>query len=150
MTDSCESGRISKITPTHYVIQLEETNTCRSCGIKEMCSQKEVAIERNEVSESFELNEPVNLSFEKIIQTSFLLYIVPLIALFAGIIVARLIFRVHEDIILFAIAMAAMTITFFLIRLMYQKLDKDSYTIKIQRKKQGNSPSLYIGGNHAR
>jgi positive regulator of sigma E activity len=116
----------------------------------EMCSQKEVSIERNAVSESFELHEPVELIFEKIIQTSFILYIIPLIALFAGIAIARLAFRIQEDIILFGIAMAAMTITFFLIRIIYQKLDKDSYSIKIQRKKQDNSPSLYTGGSYAR
>ena len=65
MADSCESGKISKITPTHYIIQLEETSTCRSCGMKEMCSQKEVSIERNGIDDTFELHDSVELFFEK-------------------------------------------------------------------------------------
>lgn len=149
MSDSCEFGRIAEITDTQYRIVLDENSSCKSCGMKELCAQKEVLIDREEVDSEFRLNEPVEMVFEKVVQTSFLLYIVPLLFFFAGIIIPQSIFNIRQEPLLIVTAFAAMAASFLFIRRIYEKLDKDRYKIIIKHKKYMDSPSLSTGGSHA-
>jgi len=149
MSDSCEFGRIAEVTDTQYRIVLDENSSCKSCGMNELCAQKEIMIDRDEAGTGFEVNEPVELVFEKVVQTSFLLYMVPLIFFFLGILVPQYIFHIRNELLLFVLASGSMTLSFFLIRLFYRRLDKETYRVKMQHKTKMDSPSLLTGGRYA-
>jgi positive regulator of sigma E activity len=149
MSDSCEFGRIAEVTESQYRIVLDENSSCKSCGMNELCAQKEILLDREEVGRDFDVNEPVELVFEKVVQTSFLLYMVPLIFFFMGILIPQYVFHLHHELVLFVLASASMTLSFFFIRLLYKRLDKETYRVKLNHKTQIKSTSLYTGERYA-
>lgn len=149
MAESCEFGKITEITASHYRITLDENNSCKSCGMNDMCSKKEILVGREEVDSDFELYQPVEMIFEKVVQTSFLLYILPLFFFFAGIMIPQYVFNLEQELLVFGIAMGSLTLSFLGIRLFYKQLDKETYSVKIKSKQTMNSPSFHTGGTYA-
>ncbi|MGD9489263.1 MAG: SoxR reducing system RseC family protein [Calditrichaceae bacterium] len=133
MTTNCVYGRVAEIGDTKYTIELEESSACGSCGIKGMCSKESVQIEKNRVSFPLKQSQIVRLEFDRVIQTSIILYIIPIILFFTGIALARLLFDSSNEPVQLGFGIAGLVASLFLIRLIDDRYSDKNSTIQIKK-----------------
>ncbi|MGD9898068.1 MAG: SoxR reducing system RseC family protein [Calditrichaceae bacterium] len=132
MTLSCVYGRVAEINDTTYTIELEENSACGSCGMQGMCSKESIHIEKKQVAFPLKQSQRVRLEFDRVIQTSVILYLIPVFLFFAGIALARILFDSANEPVQLGFGIAGLVISLFLIRFIDHRYSDKNDTIQIK------------------
>ncbi len=136
MTQNCETGRVKKIDDQFIEIEMEsKAEECHKCSMSFLCGmgpgERIAKFPHSEINVPLRVGQRVEIRFERIIGTSFLLYIFPLILFIGGLLVARYCFGIQNELKLFGIGVAGLFVAFAIVRLLSQRLSKKNYRIKI-------------------
>ncbi len=136
MEANCETGFVTEINPQFVEIAVDTTQEeCHRCPLSNWCSmagQTSIKIPREEIPQSLQINQKVEIRFEKIIQTSFLLYLFPMLFFMGAILVAKYLFFVANELFLFGIGIGALMLSLGIIKWFNNRLSaRPEYKIKI-------------------
>ena len=126
------SGQIISTGVDEIIVAIEDEEQCHTCGLKDSCSNKTLTLKKSEVNYTPVKGEQVQVIYKKLLQTSLLLYVFPLLAFFAGIAVCATLFRQNNELVLFLTGTAALAIALFLLRLFGKHLNNKEYRIEIK------------------
>lgn len=125
-------GQVISAGTDEVVIAIEDEEQCHACGLKDSCSNKTLTLKKSEVDYTPEKGERVQVIYKKLLQTSLLVYIFPLLAFFAGISVSVTLFHQDNELVLFLTGTATLAIALFLLHLFGKHLSKKEYKIEIK------------------
>ena len=130
--DSFIQGQIVSDEMHKLVIAIEDEAQCKSCGLKDSCSNKTLTLDKSEVDYPAIKGERVQVIYKKLLQTSLLLYLFPLLAFFAGIALSAVFFPEANEMVLFLTGIVSLTIALILVRLFGKQLNEKNYRIEIK------------------
>ncbi len=107
MNDNCVSGKISGMSSTHYFVSIDSDGDCKGCGMSSLCSSKTIELEKTSIAENLKMGEKVNLEYKKVIQTSMIVYMLPILFFFLGIILSKWLLHIENELFQFLNAMVA-------------------------------------------
>lgn len=132
MISNCVNGRVTEVSDTTYTIELEENSACGSCGMHVMCNKESVQIGKEQVSFSLAKSQRVRLEYDRVIQTSIIIYLIPVFLFIAGIILARLLVDQANEPVQLGFGMVGFIMSLFLIRLLDHRLSDNNTKIQIK------------------
>jgi len=132
MNDNCVSGKISGVSPTHYFVSIDSDGECKGCGMSSICSSKTIELERNAVNEDLKIGEKVNLEYKKVVQTSMIVYMLPILFFFLGIIISKWLFHIENEIVQFLNAMIATGLALGLVRYINDHFSESKFKVNIK------------------
>lgn len=132
MSYNCVNGRIAKVDPEQYLIKLTEDSHCKSCGMAAQCNEKYVELDRSQVEGTFKTGQRVSVEYEQVVQTSFILYLLPILFFFAGIFITGWLFRTESELAAFAGGLVATGLALFIIHIISQKIGNQKYKIHVK------------------
>lgn len=136
MQENCVNGRISGCDEKYVLVTVDTENDCRGCGLKNVCSSKTIEFERSELSGRVEIGQRVELTYEKVLQTSALVYLLPVAFFFAGILFSKYLLHVPNELIQFLAALGFMSLAFLIIRKINNSNNRTQYKISVRPVKQ--------------
>ena len=130
--DSFISGQIVSSETHKIIIAIEDEQQCRSCGLKGSCSNKTLTLNRNEVDYPAVNGEKVQVIYKKLLQTSLLLYLFPLLAFFGGIALSAVFLREVSEVLQFMAGFVSLALALISVRLLGKHLSKKEYRIVLK------------------
>lgn len=125
-------GTVIDAGPEHINIAIQDDAQCASCGLKDSCSNKTLTLDTAGIDYSVKAGEQVRVIYHKLLQTSGLLYLVPLLAFFAGAFLTQQLLKPVSELFLFLAGFVLMTLSFLVIKVFSKKLSAKDYRIQIQ------------------
>jgi len=132
MNDNWVSGIISGMSPTHYLVSLNSEGECKGCGMSSVCSGKTIELEKDSITEYLEVGDKVNLEYKKIIQSSVIVYMLPIVFFFLGIIVSKWLFQIENELFLFLNAIIATGLALGLVHYVNNHFGESKFKINIK------------------
>ncbi|MBN1406806.1 MAG: SoxR reducing system RseC family protein [Calditrichaceae bacterium] len=132
MNENCVSGKISGMSLTHYFISIDSEGDCKGCGMSGVCSSKTIELEKTSVTENFKVGEKISLQYEKVIQTSIIVYMLPIAFFFLGIILSKWLFHIENEIIQFLNAMIATGLALWLVHYINNHFSESKFKVNIK------------------
>ncbi len=114
------------------VIAIEDEQQCRSCGLKGTCSNKMLTLENSDVDYPAVNGEKVQVIYKKLLQTSLLLYLFPLLAFFGGIALSAVFLREVSEVLQFMAGFVSLALALISVRLLGKHLSKKEYRIVLK------------------
>lgn len=131
MDDYCVNGRISAANETHFIVSLDSDNSCKSCGLSNVCSDKKIEFSQDLYSGLVKIGQEVRVEYQKVIQTSLIIYLIPILFFFAGIVITQQLLNIQNELVIFASAMGSTGLAFVFISILNRTLSNTNYKVKI-------------------
>ncbi|MBD3225787.1 MAG: hypothetical protein GF313_13750 [Caldithrix sp.] len=126
-------GKISAVTDQVYRISInDDAQECSTCGLKGICNTHYVEVNKSEMDNAFHTGQKVSIAYSKVIQTSFILYVLPLIFFFLGIVLTRGVLQIQNELILFVAALSLMGLAFWIVHTINNKYGSSKYKVRIE------------------
>jgi len=132
MNDNCVSGIITNESPTHFYVSIDSEGDCKGCGMSNVCSGKTIALDKSDMENNIKIGSKVNLEYKKVIQTSMIVYLLPIIFFFAGIFLSRWILQIENELLLFTNAVLATAVAFLLVHYINNHFGKSKFKVNIK------------------
>ena len=132
MSDECIKGWIQGITEKSFTVTLDSTASCSACGLKAICSDKKIEFERDAAAFPLKIGQMVEVEYQKVIQTSFIVYVIPILFFFAGIACTILLIENAGDFMQFTGAVIGVIIGLGVVWLLNRKLSDHKYKVNIK------------------
>jgi len=133
MDDQCVNGRVAISDSEKFIIALDSENSCSACGMKNVCSSKTIEFNKKQFPKlSLKVGQLVKIEYEKVIQTSFIIYMIPVFFFFMGIIISQYGFHVENEMIQFLWAIGATGLAFLFVNLLNKKLSENKYKVNVK------------------
>ncbi|MBN2426273.1 MAG: SoxR reducing system RseC family protein [Calditrichaceae bacterium] len=132
ISDKSIKGRIQGITETSFTVSLDSIKSCSACGFKAICSEKKIEFERDNADFPLKIGQMVEVEYKKVIQTSFIVYAVPMLFFFAGIAGTILLVENAGDLMQFTGAVIGVIIGLGVVWLLNRKLSDRNYKVNIK------------------
>ena len=129
--ESFIAGQVVSTEMHKIVIAIEGEQQCQGCGLKDSCSNKTLTLNKMDMDYPAVKGEWVQVIYKKLLQTSLLLYLFPLLAFFAGIVLGSAVFEKQNELFLFLTGVLFLVIALVFVRLFGIHLNKD-YKIEIR------------------
>lgn len=130
--EQCLNGMITRVTPTHLQISFETESDCKGCSMNVVCSNKVVEIEKSPDMEQFKTGQKVQIQYQKVFQTTLIIYVLPIMFFFAGILFTKLIFKTDNELILFLGALFSTGISLIIIHHLNNIYGETKYRLEIK------------------
>ena len=125
-------GQVISIEGDEVLIAVDSEEQCHSCGLKDSCSNKTVTVKASEIDYQPSKGEPVQVIYKKLLLTSGLLYVVPLLAFFLGITFSSMFNSAQNELIHFLSGSVFLAVSFVAIKILGNKLTSKDFKIQIQ------------------
>jgi len=132
MHDNCVTGIIAGENHTHFQIAVDSEGDCKGCGMSSVCSSKTVELEKASLSEKLRIGQKVSLEYKRVIQTSFIVYIIPILFFFLGIGLTKWILHINNELILFVNAILATGISLILVHYINKNYGSSKYKVDVK------------------
>lgn len=132
MNDNCVFGKITGISHTHYFISIDSEGDCKGCGMSSVCSSRTIELEKTSVTENLKLGEKVSLEYKKVVQTSMIVYMLPILFFFLGIIVSKWLFHIENELFQFLNAVIATGLAFGLVHYINNHFGESKFKVNIK------------------
>ena len=132
MDENCVTGIISGESPTHYKVAVDSEGECKGCGMSSVCSSKTIELEKDTLSDHYKVGEKVQLEYKKVIQTSFIVYILPILFFFLGIGITKLILHSSYELLLFIDAIIATGISLVIVNFINKHYSNSTYKVNVK------------------
>jgi len=97
-----------------------------------VCSGKTIELEKDSITEYLEVGDKVNLEYKKIIQSSVIVYMLPIVFFFLGIIVSKWLFQIENELFLFLNAIIATGLALGLVHYVNNHFGESKFKINIK------------------
>jgi len=125
-------GRITAIENDQLIIAVEDEEQCHACGLKNNCKNTTLTLDRTPDTFQLQSGQDVLVTFGRLLKSSFLLYMFPLIALFAGTGLTAWFAGAENELLLFTGGMAALTVSLLLLKVLSPVFNREEYKIQIK------------------
>ncbi len=129
---NCVNGRISGISETHYRIALASEQSCKSCGMNEMCGQKVIELEKEKQPEHFKIGQSVQLEYKKVVQTSLIIYFLPLVFFFLGLGLSKALLGIQNEALQFVNALLALGFSLYIVNRISRRFGHKKFKVTIK------------------
>jgi len=89
MTEPCIDGKIKVVRQQQVVLQFADDKTCAGCGIKHLCNEKQITLDRHLFDDDIKPGQNVQVVYHKVFQTAVIIYLLPLFFFFGGLFLGR-------------------------------------------------------------
>lgn len=117
----------------HFLIAIQDDAQCHSCGLHGVCQDKQLSLDKTEVHLDLNRGERVALHYHKILGSSAWLYLMPLLAFFAGIFLVNILFPASDEAWLFAGGFIGLTMALTGLRAAASHFKTNEYKIHISK-----------------
>ena len=97
-----------------------------------VCSSKTIELEKDTLSDHYKVGEKVQLEYKKVIQTSFIVYILPILFFFLGIGITKLILHSSNELLLFIDAIIATGISLVIVNFINKHYSNSTYKVNVK------------------
>ena len=132
MNDNCVHGKISGMSPTHYFISIDSEGDCKGCSMSSVCSSKTIELEKTSIKENLKIGEKVNLEYRKVIQTSMIVYLLPISFFFSGIVLSKWLLHIENELYLFMNAMIATGLALGLVHYINNHFGESKFKVSVR------------------
>ena len=132
INEECVEGVVSEVTEESFKVSMTSGDACKSCGLNNFCNQKIITLNLKDAPTDIRTGQKIKFEYDKVIQTSFLLYIVPIIFFIAGIIITKDVLHISNEVIQFVNALIATGLVFIIIRLIDKSVSKKKYHVNVK------------------
>ncbi len=96
-----------------------------------ICSDKEITIPRNEIKWNVKSGQQVELTYNKVLQTSAIVYLIPLFFFFGGLAGSRWLLNSMQEVTVFFAGLAALAFGLWLVHILNNRLSIKNYRLVI-------------------
>lgn len=132
LNEECVEGIVADVNQQSFTVSMISGEGCKSCGLNNLCNQKVITLDRKDAPAGIHEGQKIKFEYDKVIQTSFLLYIVPIIFFIGGILLVKDVLHISNEVLQFLSAFAATGISFVLIRLIDNSVAKKKNHINVK------------------
>jgi positive regulator of sigma E activity len=132
MNDNCVSGKISGMSCTHYFVSIDSDGDCKGCGMSSVCSSKTIELEKTSIPENLKVGEKINLEYHKVIQTSMIVYILPILFFFFGIALSKWLLHIENELFLFMNAIITTGIALGLVHYINNHFGESKFKVTVK------------------
>ncbi|MEJ2054400.1 MAG: SoxR reducing system RseC family protein [Calditrichaceae bacterium] len=132
MNDNCVSGIITKETPSQFLVSIDSEGDCKGCGMSSVCSSKTISLEKENLDKGLKVGARVNLEYHRVIQTSFIVYLLPMFFFFMGIFLSKWLLHIDNEVLLFVNAVLATAASFFLVHYINNHFGDSKYKVNVR------------------
>jgi positive regulator of sigma E activity len=132
INEECVEGVVADVNPESFTVSMMSGDGCKSCGLNNICNQKFITLDRKDAPAGLQKGQKIQFEYDKVIQTSFLLYIVPMLFFIGGIMIAKDVLHISNEVIQFLSAFTATAVSFGIIRLIDKNVSKKKYHINVK------------------
>jgi len=97
-----------------------------------ICSNKVVEIKRSPELDQFKPGQKVLVQYEKVFQTTLIIYVMPILFFFAGILLGKVIFKTDNELILFLSALLSTGASLIIIHYLNKIYGETKYKLDIK------------------
>ena len=130
--DSFTEGQVIAADMQKIVIAINDETQCAGCGLKDSCSNKTLTLNKSKVDYPAVKGEGVQVIYKKLLQTSLLLYLFPLLAFFGGIALSAAFLGERSEVVQFLAGFVSLAVALILVRLFGKQLNRKDYKIEIK------------------
>ncbi len=132
INEECVEGVVAEVIRDSFKVSMITDDGCKSCGMNNLCNQKIITLNRQDGPADLKAGQRIKFEYDKVIQTSFLLYIIPILFFIAGILITKNLFHISNEPVQFLSAFAATGIAFIIIHFIDNRASKNKYHINIK------------------
>ena len=132
MNDNCVFGKITGVSPTHYFVSIDSEADCKGCGMSSVCSSKTIELEKSYLAENLKIGEKVSLEYKKVVQTSLIVYMLPILFFFLGIILSKWLFHIENELFQFLNAVIATGLALGLVHYINNHFGASKFKVNIK------------------
>lgn len=132
INEECVEGIVAEVGRDSFKVSMITEDGCKSCGLNNLCNQKIITLNRHDGPADIKTGQRIKFEYDKVIQTSFLLYIVPILFFISGIIITKDMFHISNEVIQLFSALSATGIAFIIIRLIDKRVSKNKYHLNVK------------------
>ncbi len=132
MFEQSVPGIIAEETEALYRIAVNDDGDCESCGLYGFCHSNYVEIDKVDAPERLKVGQKVLIEYSKVIQTSFIIYMLPVLFFFAGIAISKVLLNISNELLLFVNALIGTGLALAIVHQINQKYGKSKYSIHIK------------------
>jgi len=96
-----------------------------------ICSEKEIVIPRDDIRWNVTTGQQVEIAYQKVLQTSAIVYLVPLLFFFGGLVGSRWLLGVTQEVSVFFAGLTALALGLWLVHILDERLSAKSYRMDI-------------------
>lgn len=115
-----------------FTVSLDSDESCSACGLSGICSDKKIEFEKECVSFPLEAGQLVEVEYRKVIQTSLIVYMVPIIFFFGGIAVVSLFVNNAGELLQFTGAVIGTGVGLAIVWWLNNRLSDNKYKVNIK------------------
>ncbi len=131
MNDSTVKGYVKSIAGDEVRIRLEDEDSCHECGLRFICSDKTIVVQDEQVVGEIRPGQQVKIAYRKLVQTSLIVYAIPLIFFFLGLFLGNYFLGEEHEVLLFFTALLGLAMGFGLVHFLNRKLSSRGFRIRI-------------------
>ena len=126
-------GMVLNTEGDKVLIEIQDEAQCQGCGLHGVCQDKQLSIQKTEVSLDLNKGEQVAVSYSKILHSSAWLYLMPLLAFFAGIFLVKILIPVSNEVWLFVGGFAGLSLSLVGLRACASYFNNKDYRIHLTK-----------------
>ena len=120
------------MSPTHYFVSIDSEGECKECGMRNICSSKTIELEKTSIAENLKIGEKVSLEYKKVVQTSVIVYMLPILFFFLGIILSKWLFHIENELFQFVDAIFATGLALILVHYINNHFSESKFKVNIK------------------
>ena len=132
MNENCVCGKVSGISTTQYFISIDSEGECKGCGLSNFCSNKTITLDKTSIAADLKKGDKVSLEYQKVIQTSMIIYLLPILFFFLGIFLSKWIMHIQNELLLFLNAMVATGFALILIHYINNHFGEEKFKVSVK------------------
>jgi positive regulator of sigma E activity len=132
MSDKNVKGRIQNISDSTFTVSLDSEESCSTCGLSGVCSDKKIEFEKEQVPFNIKVGQSVEVEYQKVIQTSLIVYMIPIFCFFAGIALISLAIKNPSEPLQFLGAIIGTGIGLMIVSLLNKRLADNKFKVNIK------------------
>ncbi|MHB2149297.1 SoxR reducing system RseC family protein [Calditrichota bacterium LG25] len=133
-----ETGKIIAVNENFVTVAVQSpTEDCHSCAMATLCTggedgQRQIEILRQQIDFAPRPGQKVELCFDRVLEYSILLYLIPMAFFLAALWLAYAVWNVPSELYLFLCSMGGLAVGFFALRIVNNLINKKGMNLQIK------------------
>ncbi|HGY57177.1 MAG TPA: hypothetical protein ENK44_15825 [Caldithrix abyssi] len=132
MSEPCIEGQVGRVDENQFEVRFADEEGCASCGIKHLCTDKQIVLDRTLVKGEIKTGQKIRIEYRKVFQTALIVYLLPLLFFFGGIVLAKIAWGSQNEPLQFVTAFAALGLGLLALNRLNNLLSKKKYKIDVK------------------
>ena len=136
ISDPCMEGKVRAVDDRQIVLQFADEKSCAGCGIKHLCSDKQITLDRDLFDGEIKPGQKVQIIYHKVFQTAVIVYLLPLIFFFGGIVLGRRVWGAENEPMQFLAAFVMLAVGLLVLNRLNKVLSRKKYKIEVKTREE--------------